>query len=74
MRMLGIVALILFVTGCVSVKSSKSGVEVKSFGFAKYNNNYTIGYFKIKEIGIEETHICSCDDAACDRVCVCHKK
>lgn len=69
-----IVTLIFLATGCVSVKSTSSGVEIKSFGLAKYNNNFVFGFYKIKEIHIEETNICSCDDAACDRVCVGHEK
>ena len=74
MRMLGIVALILFVTGCVSVKSSSMGVEIKSFSFAKYNNDFIFGFYKIKEIRIEESNLCCACCNVDGGVCLCHKE
>lgn len=49
-----LLALILLVSGCVSIRHTATGIEIKSLGITKYNNNFILGYINIKEYVYEE--------------------
>ena len=51
---IALLALILLVSGCVSINTSGKVIETKSLGITKYNNNISIGYVNIKEYKYEE--------------------
>lgn len=49
-----LLALILLVSGCVSIRHTATGIEMKSLGITKYNNNFILGYINIKEYRYNE--------------------